>query len=298
MHSRLGDMERVEFFKGIREVAEMTLEIPKNGTTTCRTVLSWVPVERESVMCGSDLTWTITRTIGVTLTKQRELEALITASIGFKFLADLEAHLRGKLSSELRLTNEITEEKKFTVKARECYELQIDIYQLQCTLSLSCEWNPLIGRKKYWQTEVEVWMNQFSRPCRALPRHAECGCPSTGETVGQLDIVGPRFQLTEPYLVHNKLLTAFTIGLGAEEGKVLIREGQGGDARWPPRDQPSRDWYADSVMIEEELLRPFIENDYFALANRAIPDYMRFLVGLDGDATVKVQIRGLAAAGA
>src|SRR4051794_5164741 len=135
-NSGLGDLERVEFFQGVREGAEVTLQIPKNGTTTCRPTLTWVPIQRETVMCGSDLTWTTTRTIGVTVTKQRELEALITASIGLKFLSELEVELRGKLSSELQLRNEITEEKKFAVKARDCYELQIDIYQLKCVLSL------------------------------------------------------------------------------------------------------------------------------------------------------------------
>jgi len=206
-------------------------------------------------------------------------------------LGKLEAGIKSKLQSEVSLSNVLTQEKAFTVKARECFELQVDIYRLQYRLSLSCEWKPMFGKKKYWSTKVEAWIGQFSRPCRAIPRQRECGCDEGDSIHGALDLSGPGSELGEPYLVRDRLLVAFTTGVSVDDGKVLLRDGQGGDAHWPPSDETPRDWTIDERQSEEELLRPFLDTPSFTMPVDALPEYLTFLVGLQTGTTVTVNVR-------
>ena len=93
-------MERIEVFENEREVADFTLPIPENGTTRCVATLCWVPILRESIMCGSEMTWTVTRTIGLTQSQHEEFETLLKASLGVEFLEVVSkprfGRLRGK----------------------------------------------------------------------------------------------------------------------------------------------------------------------------------------------------------
>jgi hypothetical protein len=289
-------VQRYDYFEGRHEYGELQLELPKSELTTCKAVLQWVPRERQTVMCGAKYEWTMKRTIGVTRTEQQEVEALLSGSIGGEYLGKLESSVKSRISTEITLSTAIEEEKKFTVEAKPCYELQVDFFQLVCILDIACEWKPLLGKRKYLERRIDVHLNQFVQRSQATPKHRECGCEDKGEATGSLELVGPNFGMSEPYVVLNNRLVGFTTGIVVLRGDVQTLRAPTSSYEWPPSDDEPRDYTIDLRSAEERQLEPFLEEEGLDLPAETLPDYLRFLAGIGDASRVRVKVRILATA--
>jgi hypothetical protein len=286
-------LDRVEFFEGRRDLGEFELDIPSNGSTVCSATLQWVSILSDSLMCGSSGEWTLRRTVGLTKEHHEELGSVLKATVGLPYLTKLEASVRGKILNSISLSTEVEEKRTFRVKARQCYELIVDVYQLLCILDIKCEWQGVLGAKKYFEEVVEVRLNQFYRPVEMRPRHDLCGCRSKGETTGTLDLLGENFTVTEPYVALNESLVTATLGVAVENGAIKVSSGPVNDDLWPPSNTVEAHWRTDAREAEERQLRPFQETPDLSLPARALPDYFRFLAGIAADSTVGVKVRVL-----
>lgn len=247
-------------------------------------------------MCGAKYEWTMKRTIGLTRTEQQEVEALLSGSIGGEYLGKLESSVKSRISTEITLSTVLEEEKKFNIEAKPCYELQCDFYQLVCVLDISCEWRSLFGKRKYLERRVDVHLNQFVQRSKAVPKHRECGCEDKGETAGSLELVGPNFEISEPYVVLNDRLVGFTTGIVVQHGDVQARRVPISHSEWPPSDDEPRDYGIDLHAAEERQLEPFLEAEGLDLPTESLPEYFRFLAGIADDARVRIKVRVLARA--
>lgn len=131
--------------------------------------------------------------------------------------------------------------------------------------------------------------NKLKQMSKVEPRHEDCGCRvDTGEIIDELDIKTEKFDLREPYIIHNKQLIFFNVGMAIDDGEVMTYDPLTEDYPWPPRDGKPRDEAIYQDEMAERLLEPLLKED-LQLPYRIFPAYLRFFAGAAEDDMVAVK---------
>lgn len=174
---------------------------------------------------------------------------------------------------------------------KDCYELDINVFQLCSVLDINCEWKSLLGRKRYWEKEVVVHHNKIYQTANVRRAHDECGCDrDVGEEFDYLEVGAQSIALREPYIVHNKSLIFFNLGVSATNGQVSLFDPDIDAAKWPPTQRTGRNWTIDPDATKQELVdyitsfQDFVPGDVF-------PRYLRFLAGIEAGTQLRISFQ-------
>jgi hypothetical protein len=277
--------DTISYFEHEQDLGEQVWTgLPKAGFTTCHHFLSWSWLFGIVLDCHDEAEQSITRRVGIELEQRTDFEATVKASVGSEFIGKAETEIKGAFGESLTLSRSLESTQTFHFKGKDCFRTSINLYQLQSRLELACEWKPLIGKRKYWNKTLRINHERFAHIKKPEKAHAACGCDDpNADQVDQFGIQTAVLQLVEPFVLRNRNLAAFTVGLAVDEGKVETFDADEPPRIWPPRDL-SRDWSIDPREAFDEQTNAV--EALVALPGKALPSYLRFLIGTDATSTL------------
>jgi hypothetical protein len=283
-----------EYFEGEMETHHFILDQSNNGITSCIVRQRWDKLLGRTLDCGSKSKHTITRTRGVSREQRQELEAYANSSFGVNYLAKLELQLTGTLGSVVTIQHEVTEENEFEFEVPNCFQRMYEVFQLKYIIRVASEWRPLLGSKKYWEKDLEVYTNEIYQRSRLTPWHRECGCgPGDIPRGGGVDLNGGGIGMSEPYVVTDSGLHLYTVGVLVTDDGVRPVDDWRGTGAMPTIPSAGRDWYTELHEREEYYLKLLTEREHY-FTYGIFPRHLRFLVGASEEDIVAVRFREVA----
>ena len=257
--------------------------LPTSGYTTCRHFLRWNWLFGVILDCQDESEQSITRRVGIELEQRTDLEATLKAFIGSEFLGKVESEIKGSFGESLTLSQSVETTQTFRFKGKDCFRTSINLYQLQSRLEIACEWKPFIGKRKYWNKTVHINHERFAQIKVPEKAHAVCGCDDpNADHVDQFGVQTRALQLIEPFVIRNRTLAAFTVGLIVTDGVPELFDADEPPRVWPPKDL-SRDWTVDERASFDQQTEAIERLQ--SLPVSALPSYLRFLVGAEETGT-------------
>ncbi|HWT03147.1 MAG TPA: hypothetical protein VN256_23045 [Pyrinomonadaceae bacterium] len=159
-------MAKLQFFPGERLVENFALRL-SNGDVDlrCTVVEKWVEKLARSVSCGRSRKFILKKTLGISLTERKELEAAISSSLG-KGIAELKSEIRSKSGLEISFEETHEEQEEFSIQAPKCGRTTLQVYQLLRLYNFSYRDNRSFLKRWFsslrkFPREMEEWLNRI-----------------------------------------------------------------------------------------------------------------------------------------
>lgn len=254
-------MEEMDWFQGRRFLTGVVMLMHRGkATLTCTPWEEWRVLAPTpfTLSCGNARERTITRRIGIEQAERESFEASLGATLGQKGIASLESAIKGQIGHEVRFLVGAEESEKFQFNSPACGRKTVRLYQLVRCIHLKYE-DRRLWHKDAVDHTVTQWLPSIYDASFAEQYSPECNCDRSLEV---------KRQGGTPARIDAGILAKLA-GFFQESGELLFGDGEVNLAS-------HFDWRESGVKGQ--------------LPARMLPEYLRFLVGLEKDVVLEAAV--------